>query len=970
MASTHTNSRRLIEDWFPVNEISTEAIRERAGAVPNPAPHQLHVWWARRPLAPSRAAAAASLLSGPPASSEFYGLLGTHPGIVDEQQNIDEAKIQGVRLKQGFSKPRAFTHNLSKTEREWLHQNLVTDNPVVLDITAGGGSIPFEAGRLGFRTIANELNPVAGLILRATCEWPQKYGWGLQGHFQEVRGRFLDRVRELTADLYPEEPQPEGKAGTPQGGEVRAKRYAQTYLFARTVTCPSCEGTIPLSPNWRLDSKGTGIRVVPDTTSGTCTFEIVTRASDQSPGTISRAKATCPYLTCGATTPTGYISTEAQAGRLGHQPYCVIYRDSWYPTTKSGRLSKRPKTSRGFRVFVPEDDNIAEVETCLEDLTESWERDGILPAEDVQNGDKTKTLLDYGMPRWRDIFSPRQLLAHGYCVQAFHDLVDEDHAAGRLDEVRKAAWCYIALAMDKLINRNSLITRWDSGKDIVVGTFDSHDFGMKWSYAEMAIAIEGLGLEWALDDLDNCLRQLIQMTGHQRNETPNGELMPVADSENCIALPSMVTIGPAQDTDLPSASVDAIIFDPPYHNNVNYAELSDFFYVWLKRTAGYVLGDSLLAPHLTDKVNEAIASPARFREQAQRSGKSASALATRDYESKMAEIFRECRRVIKPDGIMTVMFTHKSTDAWDALTVALIESGFGITRTWPVKTEAEGAINIMDRAAARSTILLVCRPRTDNPTPEPWHVVESRIAQAVRDDIPTIQDYGLSPVDQYLAAFGPALQVISEHWGTERAVSNPDRPDAEFAVTPTDALQVARREVLAHRTREISQSWSESAGDPVTRFYILAQDGAGAATILFDEANLFARAIGLDLSSNEARRVLVSKGDKVTLKSARDRLAENIISPQRTAQTALDQVHTAIAITDRHDSAAALDWLNMQHHNPQGTEFKGTIEALIRVTKPGHEDLRPATNLWRLLYGDAPPVQMALLNALAETDVA
>ena len=187
MASTHTNSRRLIEDWLPINEISIEAIRERAGAVPNPAPHQLHVWWARRPLAPSRAAIAASLLSGPPESSEFYGLLGTHPGIVDEQQNLDEAKIQSLRLKQGFSKPRAFTHNLSETEREWLNQNLVTENPVVLDITAGGGSIPFEASRLGFRTIANELNPVAGLILRATCEWPQKYGWELLENFQDIK---------------------------------------------------------------------------------------------------------------------------------------------------------------------------------------------------------------------------------------------------------------------------------------------------------------------------------------------------------------------------------------------------------------------------------------------------------------------------------------------------------------------------------------------------------------------------------------------------------------------------------------------------------------------------------------------------------------------------------------------------------------------------------------------------------------
>ena len=839
---------------------------------------------------------------------------------------------------------------------------------MVLDITAGGGSIPFEAGRLGFRTIANELNPVAGLILRATCEWPQKYGWKLQGHFQEVRSRFLDKVRELTANLYPEEPQPQGKTGTPHNAGLPGKRDAQTYLFARTVTCPSCEGTIPLSPNWRLDSKGSGIRLLPDTTSGTCSFEIVTKASDQSPGTVSRAKATCPYPNCGATTPAGYISTEAQSGRLGHQLYCIIYRDTWETKTKSGRVSKRPKTSRGFRVPKEGDDNTAQVQQQLEKLTEPWETKGILPNEEILRGDKTATPLDYGMPRWRDMFSPRQLLAHGYCVQAFQDLVDEDRDADKLDENRKAAWCYIALAMDKMINRNSLITRWDSGKDIVTGTFDSHDFGMKWSYAEMAIAIEGLGLEWALADLGDCLKKLVQMAGHQQEEPANGKLMNLGQEQTFTAPPSQVTIGPAQDTDLPSASVDAIIFDPPYHNNVNYAELSDFFYVWLKRTAGYVLGDSLLTPHLTDKVNEAIASPARFREQAQGTGKSASALATRDYENKMAEIFRECRRVIKPDGIMTVMFTHKSTDAWDALTVALIESGFGITRTWPVKTEAESAINIMDRAAARSTILLVCRPRTDNPTPEPWHIVESRIAQAVRADIPTLQDYGLSPVDQYLAAFGPALQVISEHWGTERAVSNPDRPDDEFAVTPTDALQVARREVLAHRTREISQSWAESGGDLATRFYILAQDGGGAATIPFDEANLFARAIGLNLSSNEASRILIAKGDKVTLKSARDRLAENIISPQRPAQTALDQVHTAIAITDRQDSAAALEWLNMQHHNPQGPEFRGTMEALIRVTKPGHEDLRPATNLWRLLYEDAPPVQMALLDALAETN--
>ena len=967
MASTPTQSRRLIEDWLPINEISIEAIREGGALAGHPPVNQLHVWWARRPLIASRATVAASILPEDANRAEFISNIGTSPDVVTARQRMDEVKATGQWSNIPFPNKRSFLHN-----PEFLTKAL-NDVPTILDITAGGGSIPFEAGRLGLKTIANELNPVAGLILRATCEWPQKHGWELLDHFQDVKGRFLERVRELTADLYPEEQQPEDEPGNQQNENVRAKRYAQTYLFARTVKCPSCEGTIPLSPNWRLDSKGTGVRVVPDTTSGTCSFEIVTRASDQSPGTVSRAKATCPYPTCGATTPAGYISTEAQAGRLGHQLYCIIYRDSWYPTTKSGRLSKRPKTSRGFRVPRPDDDNTEGVEIQLAELVESWERDNILPTEDVQNGDKTKTLLDYGMPRSRDMFSPRQLLAHGYCVQAFHDLVDEDQASGRLDESREAAWCYVALGIDKLINRNSLLCIWDPGTNKVANTFNSHDFGMKWSYAEMAIAIEGLGLEWAVNDMEECLRQLIQMTGHQQEDQSNSKMMNLGQAQTFTARPSEVTIGPAQDTNLPTGSVDAIVFDPPYHNNVNYAELSDFFYVWLKRTAGYILKDSMLAPHLTDKVNEAIASPARFREQAKGSGKSAATLATKDYETKMAEIFRECRRVIKPDGIMTVMFTHKSTDAWDALTVALINSGFGITRTWPVRTEAESSMQIRDRAAARSTILLVCRPRTANPTPEPWHVVESRIAQAVRADIPTLESYALSPVDQYLAAFGPALQVISEHWGTERAVSNPDRPEDEFAVTPTDALQVARREVLAHRTKEISQSWSESGGDPVTRFYILAQDGAGAATIPFDEANLFARAIGLDLSSNEAKRILISKGDKVTLKSAKDRLAENIISPQRPAQTALDQVHTAIAITDRHDSAAGLEWLTMQHHNPQGSGFKGTMEALIKVTKSGHEDLRPANNLWRLLYEEPPPVpptQMSMLDPDLEPNAA
>ena len=145
--------------------------------------------------------------------------------------------------------------------------------------------------------------------------------------------------------------------------------------------------------------------------------------------------------------------------------------------------------------------------------------------------------------------------------------------------------------------------------------------------------------------------------------------------------------------------------DPPYYDNVMYAELSDFFYVWLKRTAGHVFPE-LFRRQLTDKENEAVANPAKFRGE-----KGARALAGQDYRERMAAIFAECRRVLKPDGIMTLMFTHKATGAWDALTKGLIESGFAITASWPINTEAEGSLHIKDKAAANSTIFLVCRPR-------------------------------------------------------------------------------------------------------------------------------------------------------------------------------------------------------------------------------------------------------------------
>lgn len=976
--------RRLIEDWLPIKEISVEAVREGGALAGHPPVNQLHVWWARRPLVASRAALAAALLDSSADRSQFIQAIGSTDSVVDERRRMDEIKATGEWSNVAFSNKRAFTHNLTDDERGWFRGNLAVADPVVLDVTAGGGSIPFEAGRLGLRNIANELNPVATLILRATCEWPQRYGPALSRAYAEVSAKYLARVRQLIADnkVYPPEPQEYEQISeihSQKNLTVRLHKYVWSYLWSRTVACPDCGNLIPLSPNWRLDGGGKGIRLLPDSARGVCDFEVVNTVREQSRGTVARGIATCPYPGCGATTAGGYPADEAGSGRMGHQLYGIVVKNQWQRADgKGGWVNiRKPKDQpavppREFRAVRPEDDNSAHIATLLEANKERWDAIGILPNEPVPLGNDPRPIT-YGMSPWIQMFNPRQQLSHGYCVQAFRELVDADMDAGRLNDTHRAAWACVALAFDKLLNRNALLTRWESRTGTVVGVFDSHDFGMKWSYSEMSIAIESLGLEWAIKDVGACISQLSDFVGHppadgKKSGAPQGQ-MDVSESANKpAAIPvTKVINGDARMLDLEDGSVDAVVFDPPYHNNVNYAELSDFFYVWLKRTAGYVLDDGLFADHLTDKVNEAIASPARFRQQADaanagRSGRgkvTAAALATNEYQAKMDEIFKECRRVIKPGGVMVVMFTHRSNDAWNAMTIGLVEAGFNITRTWPVKTEAESSMHIRDKAAARSTILLVCRPAGER-RPKPWHQVAQDIAAAVRADVERLQEYDLSPVDTYLAAYGPALQVISENWGTRRDTANPDRPDDPFSITPMDALAVARDEVIAFRTERLTNGNRQTLTDPLTWFYILSQDGAGSATMPFDEANLFARALGVELAGNDAKRILDNKSGKVTLKTATERMAEGIIAPQRPATTPLDQVHTAIAIAGRQNAEAARHWLDFNGHRWQEGQFRAAFDALNKVRKTGHPDEPAARALQALLYDAERPAQGTL----------
>jgi adenine-specific DNA methylase len=994
-------TKRLIEEWLPIAELGEESVRERRSMTALPPIYYLHVWWARRPLVASRAAVLASLLPANADRSLYTHLLGIHGDPVGSRKRIDAAKRKGERFEgDAYSYKRAFTYKPTENERGWLLDEALSlgiNKPAVLDPTAGGGAIPFEAIRLGCTTFANDINPVAVLVQKATYEWPSRFGSALVDEYERLCAELVRRRDERLNPYYPDEPS--------------TNCISTNYLWARTITCPYCSGLIPLCRDWRLTPTGTGIRLLPQLGHGPgdksrrCHFEIVHSLREQSQGTVKSGDATCPFPDCGRVIDGDNVKRQAEDAGLGEQLYAVVFKRKLSAEfTKTGKL-KKEKWEKAYRAAAPHDDIAVLISAALDEKLPEWEALDVIPTEEIPFGYETNIrwpLHRYGIKRWTDFFSPRQILCHGTSMEVFRELVSEETASQKgLSDLTRVAFAYVALALDKRRDYNSRMTRWITQREVMANTFDRHDFAFKWSYAEMAPLVKGVGYDWAFRQVAKCMRELVELihSSPSAGSVAAGPLFATIDPVDAASeARSDVKLSCGSGSSLPhieKASIDAIVMDPPYYDNVMYAELSDFFYVWLKRSAGVLLPELFAAP-MTNKIDEAVANPARHDGK-----KGAKVLAGLDYQLKMSEIFAECRRVLKDDGVMTLMFTHKATGAWDALTKGLIDAGFAITASWPINTEAEGSLHIKDKSAANSTIFLVCRPRPEQ-KPEDgvqyWEDLEPRVKAAVRQRIEEFQAGGIRGVDLYLSCFGPALEEFSLHWPIKRGQPKPIEEktkkrgraqltleelldeDDPYAVSPEDALDAARREVKAWRMEKLTSGSRRSQVDPLTEWFVLAWDAFQAPQFPFDEALRLARVVGLDLDKDVVGVLAEKKASDLILWDSSTRATKGKLGAPDGTKSWIDAIHHCAHRARSIDLNAAkqlLDDNGLANSPIFLTALEAVLEVLplsarytgfdpVKAAQPAASDFEALENLRRLTLSEQVPAPKQLELVLAE----
>ncbi len=804
---------KLIEVALPLEAINRESAREKS--IRHGHPSTLHLWWARRPLAACRAMLFAQLVDDPSARPDLYP--------TEADQMVKRKELFDLIERLVVWENANDTALLEEARREIL-ASTGGSPPAILDPFAGGGSIPLEAQRLGLEAHASDLNPVAVLINKALIEIPPKWagqppvfpgaaesrlgGWpGATGLAEDIRryGQWMrDEAERRIGDLYP-------KAILPGG--TTAPVIA--WLWTRTVTCPNpaCGITMPLVRSfWLSKARAKEAYVVPRVGAGRIEFIIGTGVAGAPPkdedGTVRRTGAVC--LACGGPVPLVYIRVEGKAGRLGQQLMAIAAEGN----RQRIYLPPTPEHERAANLPVPE--NVPDTE---------------LPAAAL--GFRVQ---GYGMRRHADLFSARQLSL----LTTFSDLVaaarqrifaDAASTGVNAQAYADSVVTYLGLMVATLADDHSLLTGWRSshGTGASRSTFARQALSMMWDFAEM--------------------NPFASAAGDLSTAAP-------ANARVVDRLPTQVR-GSANQADAAMRSYSRVLVatDPPYYDNVGYADLSDFFYVWLRRSLSPVL-PRLFGTMLTPKADELVADPFRHG-----SGERAEKF----FEVGFVKVFQRIREQAPRDFPITVFYAFKQNESdvaglastgWQTLLEGMVRSGWEVTATWPVRTERAGRSRDISSNALASSIVLALRPR-----PVTAGALTRRgFLAALREELPDalrhLQEGGIAPVDLAQAAIGPGMAVFSRH----------------SRVIDADGEDMKVRTALALINQTLDEVLSEQEGDfdTDTRFCLAWFEQHGFNDGSSGVAETLSKAKNTSLAGLERGGVFQARAGKARLLSVED----------------------------------------------------------------------------------------------------
>ena len=814
MAGPQAIKRKLIEVALPLDAINREAAREKS--IRHGHPSTLHLWWARRPLAACRAVLFAQLVDNPSAHPERFP--------TEEAQEAERRRLFGI-IERLVPWEASTNEAVLAEAREEIRRSCGEQPPAVLDPFCGGGSIPLEAQRLGLEAHASDLNPVAVLITKALIELPARFAgrppvrpsdgdgrldvrtWrGAQGLAEDVRyyGAWMrEEAQKRIGHLYP-------SAQLPGGGEATVI----AWIWARTVTCPNpaCGAQMPLVRSfWLGKKKGKEAWAEPVVEGKSVRFEIGHGAKGPAvEGTVGRNGAT--RLVCGSPVPLAHIRAEGKAGGMGAQLMAIVAEGN----QERIYLPPMPAHERAARAPRPDDVPDQEVAT---------------PSHDVDR------LPMYGMYRWSDAFTNRQLIA----VRTLSDLVREAYTRVIEDGAEPAyadsVTTYLALAVTSVADNCSSLCVWmpQPSKEGLAHSFARQALPMVWDFAE--------GNPWFPGPVNVATSS--SWVGRVLESLPMGQRAghaTIADATNLTHQQAIVAT------------------DPPYYDNVGYADLADYFYIWLRRSLGEVY-PGLFSTLLTPKTAELIASPHRNGGNKDK--------ARQFFEEGFERVFDKLCKINAQQYPLTLFYAFKQAEhdeggvastGWETMLGALLRSGLAVTATWPMRTERVGRMNEFEANALASSIVLACRPRSVDAgiTDRRGFIaaLHAELPKALRE----LQQGNIAPVDLAQAAIGPGMAVFSRYAKVVEANGDPMSVRTALAL-----ISQVLDEVLAEQEGEF---------DAGTRFAVKWFEQYGFDEAAYDPAEGLARATNVSVGGLEEAGILVARAGRVRL-LPRDKLPAN-----------------------------------------------------------------------------------------------